>query len=60
MADRNPETIILLNGTASSGKMSLAKAIQRLFDEPYLLVGINLFWERPCFRLLLVRGLSLV
>lgn len=46
MADTDPGTIILLNGTASSGKTSLAKAIQQTFDEPYLLVGIDLFWER--------------
>ncbi len=46
MADTGPGTIILLNGTASSGKTSLAKAIQQTFHEPYLLVGIDVFWER--------------
>jgi chloramphenicol 3-O phosphotransferase len=46
MADTHLGTIILLNGTASSGKTSLAKAIQHSFDVPYLLVGIDLFWER--------------
>ncbi len=46
MTDPVLGTIILLNGTASSGKTSLAKAIQQVFDEPYLLAGIDLFWER--------------
>ena len=46
MAHTDSGTIILLNGTASSGKTSLAKALQQTFDEPYLLVGIDVFWER--------------
>jgi len=45
MAETPPGTIILLNGTASSGKTSLAKAIQQVFDEPYLHAGIDLIWS---------------
>jgi chloramphenicol 3-O phosphotransferase len=36
--------IILLNGAASSGKTSIARAIQETFDEPYLHTGIDQFW----------------
>jgi chloramphenicol 3-O phosphotransferase len=39
-----PGTIILLNGAASSGKTSIAQAIQHQFDEPYLHTGIDQFW----------------
>ncbi len=35
--------IILLNGTSSAGKTTLAKALQALFDEPYLRAGIDHF-----------------
>ncbi|MBI5667052.1 MAG: AAA family ATPase [Chloroflexi bacterium] len=35
--------IILLNGTSSSGKSTLAKALQNTFDTPYLHVGIDTF-----------------
>ncbi len=45
MAIVEPGTIIFLNGVASSGKTSLAKAIQEVFDEPYLHIGIDLFWS---------------
>lgn len=44
MAATTPGTIIVLNGCASGGKTSIAKAIQRTFDAPYLHVGIDLFW----------------
>jgi chloramphenicol 3-O phosphotransferase len=40
-----PGNIILLNGCGSSGKSSIAKAIQRTFDAPYLLMGIDIFWS---------------
>lgn len=33
--------IILLNGASSSGKSSIAKILQDLFDEPYLHLGID-------------------
>jgi chloramphenicol 3-O phosphotransferase len=32
---------VLLNGTSSSGKTTLAKSFQRIMDEPYLLIGID-------------------
>src|SRR3712207_3501356 len=35
--------IILLNGTSSAGKTTLAKALQTLFDEPYLRAGVDHF-----------------
>jgi chloramphenicol 3-O phosphotransferase len=35
--------IVLLNGTSSAGKTSIAKALQRMMDAPYLLVGIDTF-----------------
>ncbi len=44
MTDSTPGTIIVLNGCASAGKTSIAKAVQRTFDAPYLHVGIDLFW----------------
>jgi len=44
MPDTTPGTIIVLNGCMSAGKTSIAKAIQRTFDAPYLLVGMDLFW----------------
>ena len=36
-----PGHIILLNGTSSAGKSTLAKALQTLLSEPYLHVGID-------------------
>ena len=44
MGDTTPGTIIVLNGCASAGKTSIAKAIQRTFEAPYLHMGIDLFW----------------
>ena len=44
MTDTTPGTIIVLNGCPSAGKTSIAKAIQRTFEAPYLRVGIDLFW----------------
>ncbi len=35
--------IILLNGTSSSGKTSIVKALQHILDEPYLDAGIDKF-----------------
>ncbi|HSH78074.1 MAG TPA: AAA family ATPase [Herpetosiphonaceae bacterium] len=35
--------IILLNGTSSAGKTTLARALQGLFDEPYLRAGVDHF-----------------
>lgn len=41
-------TIILINGTSSSGKTSLLKALQKKLQEPYLDMGIDKFiWMLP-------------
>jgi chloramphenicol 3-O phosphotransferase len=41
-------TIIFLNGTSSSGKTSLLKALQKKLSEPYLDMGIDKFiWMLP-------------
>lgn len=41
-------TIILLNGTSSSGKTSLVKALQTRLEEPFLDAGIDRFlWMLP-------------
>ena len=37
--------IIFLNGCSSSGKTTVAKAIQHLSDEPWLLLGIDTFFH---------------
>lgn len=43
-----PGTIIILNGTSSSGKTCLLKAIQDSFQEPFLDVGLDKFiWMLP-------------
>lgn len=43
-----PGTIIILNGTSSSGKTSILKALQNLLAEPYLDAGIDRFiWMLP-------------
>ena len=33
--------IILLNGTSSSGKTTIAKALQKILTEPYMLIAID-------------------
>ncbi|HHE37057.1 MAG TPA: chloramphenicol phosphotransferase [Candidatus Cloacimonetes bacterium] len=35
--------IIFLNGTSSSGKTSIAKELQKILEEPYLLVSVDNF-----------------
>lgn len=41
-------TIIFINGTSSSGKTSLLKALQKKLSEPYLDMGIDKFiWMLP-------------
>ena len=41
-------TIIILNGTSSSGKTSILNALQEILDEPYLNAGIDKFiWMLP-------------
>lgn len=43
-----PGTIILLNGTSSSGKTSIVKALQDVLEEPFLDAGIDRFiWMLP-------------
>lgn len=43
-----PGTIIFLNGTSSAGKTSLLKAIQNIFEEPFLDAGLDKFiWMLP-------------
>jgi chloramphenicol 3-O phosphotransferase len=45
---KKPGTIILLNGASSSGKSSLVKAVQAVFEEPYIDAGIDRFlWMLP-------------
>ena len=36
---------ILLNGTSSSGKSSLAKALQQVLDQPFLHIDGDYFWR---------------
>jgi chloramphenicol 3-O phosphotransferase len=38
-------SIILLNGTSSAGKSTLANAVQEVMDAPYLHLGIDLFFD---------------
>lgn len=38
---KEPVQIIYLNGPSSSGKTTLAKALQHAFEEPFLHVGID-------------------
>lgn len=43
-----PGIIIILNGTSSSGKTSLVKALQKILDGPFLDAGIDRFlWMLP-------------
>src|SRR6266542_2662389 len=39
-----PGKLLLLNGGSSAGKTSLALALQDLLPEPYVLLGIDIFW----------------
>jgi chloramphenicol 3-O phosphotransferase len=36
--------IVLLHGTSSSGKTTVARAVQALAEEPWLRLGIDVFW----------------
>jgi chloramphenicol 3-O phosphotransferase len=45
---QNHGKIVILNGTSSSGKTSIVKALQEILDEPYLDAGIDKFiWMLP-------------
>jgi chloramphenicol 3-O phosphotransferase len=37
--------VILLHGTSSSGKTTIARAVQRRSDEPWLRLRIDVFWS---------------
>lgn len=39
-----PGRVVLLHGTSSSGKTTLARAVQKLSDDPWIRLGIDLFW----------------
>lgn len=44
----NEGTVIILNGTSSSGKTSIIRALQEMLEEPYLEAGIDKFiWMLP-------------
>lgn len=43
MTVQDSPTIILLNGTSSAGKTTLAKALQQIMDAPYLHVSVDDF-----------------
>ena len=40
-----PGRLVLLHGTSSSGKTTVARAVQALSDEPWLRLGIDTFWN---------------
>jgi chloramphenicol 3-O phosphotransferase len=37
--------VVLLHGTSSSGKSTVARAVQRLSDAPWVQLGIDAFWN---------------
>ena len=37
--------VVLLHGTSSSGKTTVARAVQALSDEPWARLGIDAFWN---------------
>src|SRR3954451_13498786 len=39
-----PGRVVLLHGTSSSGKTTVARAVQALSQEPWLRLGIDAFW----------------
>jgi chloramphenicol 3-O phosphotransferase len=40
-----PCRVVLLHGTSSSGKTTIARAMQSLSDEPWVRLGIDTFWN---------------
>ncbi len=48
MVSEKTGTIVILNGTSSSGKSSIVRALQGIFEEPYLEAGLDKFlWMLP-------------
>ena len=43
MTEARPGRIILLNGTSSSGKTTLVRALQAILPDPWLEIGIDRF-----------------
>lgn len=43
--DNKRALILMLNGVSSAGKTTLARAVQQLMDEPYYLMGNDLFFD---------------
>ena len=43
MGDNEGVTVILLNGTSSAGKTTIAKSLQQIMDAPYLHVPVDSF-----------------
>ncbi len=41
-----PGAVVVLNGTSSAGKTSIAKALQEIMDEPYVHTGVDHFLPR--------------
>jgi len=37
--------VVLLHGTSSSGKTTVAHAVQRMSEDPWIYVGIDTFWN---------------
>jgi len=40
-----PGRVVLLHGTSSSGKTTVARAVQGLSEEPWVRLGIDAFWN---------------
>jgi chloramphenicol 3-O phosphotransferase len=40
-----PGRVVLLHGTSSSGKTTVARAVQKLSDDPWVRLGIDAFWN---------------
>jgi chloramphenicol 3-O phosphotransferase len=53
-----PGTIVLLNGTGSAGKTSIARAMQARADEPWLHLGMDQFYLDICPPRFLLRELA--
>jgi chloramphenicol 3-O phosphotransferase len=40
-----PGRVVLLHGTSSSGKTTVARAVQKLSSDPWVCLGIDTFWN---------------